>query len=176
MTADAHEPAIAIAHGERLEQVLEEPARHGEQVRSAAGPPAGHRGLEQMACAVELVAPTQVSPGQIGVLALDPRIEVAILALSARDQGADLLAELLHPAAEPSNAIPGGGLHDLVDVGVREVHAFVRPVLAATLSHTLQVPDAARDPDLLHAVRESSGAVAPLPIAKFAALSQYHFA
>ena len=48
--------------------------------------------------------------------------------------------------------------------------------VAAALSHTLQVPDGTRGPDLLHAVRESPGAVAPLPVTKFAALSQYHFA
>jgi hypothetical protein len=176
MTAYAHEPAITIAHGERLEQVLEEPARHSKQIRSATGPSAGHRGLEQMACAVKLVAPTQVLPGQIGVLALDPRIEIAIFALSARDQRADLLDELLHLTAEPSDTIPGGGLHDLVDVGVREGHAFVWRVVAAALSHTLQVPDGARGTDLLYAVRKSPSAVALLPVTKFAARSQYHFA
>jgi len=148
---------------------------HGEQVRSAAGPPAGHRGLEQMACAVELVAPTQVPPGQIGVLALDPRIEVAILALSARRSGADLARRTPAPAAEPSKCYPRRRLHDLVDVGVEKCMPSCGPFWRDR-SATRSKFGRRRDPDLLHAVRESSGAVAPLPIAKFASLSHTNFA
>ena len=48
--------------------------------------------------------------------------------------------------------------------------------VAAALCHTLQVPDGTRGTDLFYAVRKSPDAVAPLPVTKFAARSQCHFA
>jgi len=53
---------------------------------------------------------------------------------------------------------------------------FVRDLSPAALSHTFQIADRSRRDNSVYAMRKCLGAVAPLPIAKLAALSQYHFA
>jgi hypothetical protein len=114
---------------------------------------------------VKLMAPTQVLPHELWVLALEPRIEVTVWALSPRDDCRSLLDEVLHLSREPSHAVPGCGLQDLVDVGIRKVDTFVRDLTPAALGHTFQIADCSRRDYSRYAMRKCLGAVAPLPIA-----------
>jgi hypothetical protein len=109
--------------------------------------------------------PAQVFPHELWVLALEPRVEVTVWALGPRDDGRGLLDEALHLRREPSHAVPGCGLQDLVNVGIRKMPTFVRDLAPAALSHTFQIADRSRRDNSVYAMRKCLGAVAPLPIA-----------
>jgi hypothetical protein len=121
--------------------------------------------LQQVTGAIKLMAPTQVLPNQLRVLALEPRVEVTVRALNVRQETRQLFGELLHPAAEAADALPGSGFEDFIDIGVREMHPGMGPT-GPVLGHVLEVADCARGPHLFDAVREGLGSVAPLPIAE----------
>ena len=128
-----------------------------------------------MTAAVKLVPPTQVLPSQLGVLALEPGVEVPVRALSARQDSRYLFSELLYGAVQATNVLPGSRFEDLVDIRVREMHTGVRP-LGPVLGKVLEVADCAGGPHLFDAVRDGLGSVAPLPIAEGPAPGQHHFA
>ena len=86
--------------------MAEELVGHLEQFGGAPGPAVGHRRLQEVAGTVELVAPAQVVPGELGVLALEPTVQVAVRALGPAIELGGLAGELLHAAGQAAMAVP----------------------------------------------------------------------
>ena len=165
MAAYTYETAVPVLQGERPEQVVHKPFGHAGQSRATAGPLLRRGGLEQVASTVKLMAPAQVLPHELWVLALEPRVEVTVRALGLRENCRGLLDEVLHLRRKPSHAVPGCGLQDLVNVGIRKMQTFVWALAPAALSHTFQIADRSRRDNSVYAMRKCLGAVAPLPVA-----------
>ena len=110
MPAYTDETAVAVLERKCPEQVLEQLLRYSEELRTSSSALKGHCGLEKVAGAVKLVAPTQVPPRQIRALSLEPRVEVAVFTLSARQKGTHVPNELLDLAREPPHTVPRRGL------------------------------------------------------------------
>jgi hypothetical protein len=69
------------------------------------------------------------------MLALEPRVEVAVGPLSACHEVGGLVAELVGYLRRPSDAVPGGSLQDLVNVGISEMPTPVRDVGVPAFGH-----------------------------------------
>ena len=135
VAAHTDETTVPIIRRKRCQQLLDQPSATPE-IRAGACPFTRYRRLEQVAGAVKFVTPSQVFPYQLGMLALEPRVEVAVRPLSACHEVGGLVAELVGYLRRLSDAVPGGSLQDLVDVGIREVPTPVGGVGVPAFGHT----------------------------------------
>lgn len=78
-----------------------EPHRHVEEFTASGGPVVGDAGLDEVARAVQLVAPAQVLVALAALEELEPGVQIAVGLLGVRDQGDDALHL---PASGPSSS------------------------------------------------------------------------
>src|SRR5579875_2228255 len=157
VAAHPYQAAVPVFQRERPEEVLDQLVGHGRQLR-AAGPAGGCGRLQQVPGTVQLMAPAQVLPGQLRVLALEPRVHVAVLALGAGYQAGGPVHELTHLRRQPPQTVPRRCFQDLVDIGVRKVQAVVRLLARPATGHLLQVGQGARAYELVQAMGQRLGA------------------
>ena len=158
---------------------------HLEQPGLAGGPAVRHRGLDQVAGAVQLVAVLQMRvPGTAGDL--DPGVEVAVRLLGLGQQRGDVTRERAHARLGRPAHLPADRLERLVHVGVHEGRAAVARAahpgpVRARLGHgrarargraadgQLQVSQVPGGVQLAHGQRQAGRPVALLPVGQQAA-------
>jgi hypothetical protein len=125
--------AGAALRAEHVPDMVRQTAGDGEQAVVACAPPQRHRGLKEVAGAVELVRRRQVGETSLSGPQLEPGVEVAVRILGGDDQRDSLVAERTEAVGvlvvDASPQLPAHRLQPLVDVGVNEVLA---PVVADT--------------------------------------------
>ena len=80
-------------------------------------------GLDQVAGAVQLVALLEVPPALLGVHALDPGVQVAVVLLGRPQQSDRVVEERAPPGVAGATGLPADRLEHLVEVGVGEPQA-----------------------------------------------------
>ena len=114
MPVEAPRLAEELAH-----QVVGEPCRHVEEPRVAGAAAERDRGLDEVPCAVHLVAGRQ--PGVLRLAGdLEVRVQVAVGELRLREQAGGPRGEGGELGAVAVGELPADGLQGLVDVGVHE--------------------------------------------------------
>jgi hypothetical protein len=108
----------------------------------------GNSGLKQVAVAIQLVSPLQVGVARLLTGATKLRVEVAVVFLHSSDASHEGTESLVEPAVAGAPDLPGHGLEQFVDVGVRELTAGAVG-RKAPLDSGVKVADPA---DLLHPV------------------------
>ena len=104
---------------ELADQVVGEPCRHVEEPRVAGAAAERDRSLDEVPCAVHLVAGRQ--PGVLRLAGdLEVRVQVAVGELRLREQAGGPRGEGGELGAVTVGELPADGLQGLVDVGVHE--------------------------------------------------------
>jgi len=125
--------AVLAVRAEPLDEQVGEPGGDLDQISIRPGTVGRNRRLDEVAGAVELVAPAQVPPTVDRVVELVPGVEVAVAALRGAEQLGRVVDERLQRVRP---ARPGRGLERLVDVRVSEPPGRRR----AWLGRVSQVP------------------------------------
>ena len=118
--------------------------------------------LEEVACAVELVAHLQVGPPPRGVDDLAPAVEIAVRLLRGGDELRRLAREALELGRRLAPELPGDRLEPLVDVGVAEDHAA--PLARRPSRRDPQVVERPGALELLRAAKKRDLPVHPLAL------------
>ena len=121
-----------------------------------------HSGLEQVACAVELVPHLQVRPPPRGVEDLAPAVEIAVRLLGGRDELRRLAREALELRRRLAPELPGERLEPLVDVRVAEDHAA--PLARRPSRRDPQVVERSGALELLRTAKKRDFPVHPLAV------------
>ncbi|CAM5650614.1 hypothetical protein SGRIM119S_03971 [Streptomyces griseorubiginosus] len=120
VAVDAVDGLAAVRRSEDRVDVVGELACHVQEFGAAGGPVVGHRGLDQMSGAVQLVTPAQLLVPLAALAELEPRVEVAVVLLGRGHKGDDAVDVGGERLVLALTELPGGGLQPLVDVRVHE--------------------------------------------------------
>src|SRR4029453_11158851 len=112
--------ALAPAGPEVALDLVGGPDGDGQQPVVAQGPLPGHGGLDQVADAVELVAPGGGAGRDPVADPVEVVVEVAVGTLGRRHQGDRLVGGRGQAGVGPAAELPAHRLQPLVDVGVEE--------------------------------------------------------
>ncbi len=165
--------AVAPARAELVVDPGREPLGHRQQPPVAERPLPGDRRLEQVAGAVQLVAPLQVVEGPVGCRQLDVGVEVAVRPLGRGHQLDRRVGQPGELGVGPAAELPADGLEPLVDVGVQErvdvAAVAAKAGVGAAVADGLEVREVAGARELGVAVAQRLGPVAGHPLAPEAA-------
>ena len=115
--------ALDAVRSERLADVVRVADREPDELVLAVRPGTGDRRLDEVAGAVQLVAPLQVGVPVPLARAAPHGVEVAVGLLHRSDPRDQRPEAGVHRGVPGAADLPGHGLHELVDVGVGELPA-----------------------------------------------------